>query len=136
MKKILVTGNAGFIGFHVAKRLMQMRYQVIGFDDVNAYYDQKLKKDRLDILKKTAKKYNVKYYFVKKNLSDAKAVEKCFSTYKFDTIVHLAAQAGVRYSVHKPFNYLKSNVIGFFNILECSRKYKIRTIKRTIRRKY
>ena len=67
MKKILVTGNAGFIGFHVAKRLMQMRYQVIGFDDVNAYYDQKLKKDRLDILKKTAKKYNVKYYFIKKN---------------------------------------------------------------------
>tara|TARA_B100001123_G_C15285706_1_gene1015562 strand:- start:145 stop:1131 length:987 start_codon:yes stop_codon:yes gene_type:complete len=126
MKKILVTGNAGFIGFHVAKRLMKMRYHVIGFDDVNAYYDQKLKKARLDILRKTAKKYKVKYHFIKRNLSDEKAVKKCFAKNKFDTVIHLAAQAGVRYSVYKPINYLKSNIIGFFNILECSRKYKIR----------
>ena len=120
--KILVTGCAGFIGYHVCLKLLQnkKKYQVFGIDNMNNYYDVKLKLDRIKNLKKY---YNFKYYkidIVKKNL-----INKNFLFNKYNIVIHLAAQAGVRYSIEKPEKYIDSNIIGFFNILDESRKIKV-----------
>jgi UDP-glucuronate 4-epimerase len=119
--KILVTGNAGFIGFHVAKALLERGDQVVGFDVVNDYYDPKLKEARLRNLEETDRRTNSGYRFVRANLAERAAVEKIFADHKFDRVIHLAAQAGVRHSLENPHAYVESNIIAFTNILEACR---------------
>ena len=119
--KVLVTGNAGFIGFHVAKSLLERGDEVVGFDVVNAYYDPDLKEARLKLLEETAKKTNNAYCFVRADLADTAAVETCFAEHRFDRVIHLAAQAGVRHSISNPHDYVRSNLIAFTNILEACR---------------
>jgi UDP-glucuronate 4-epimerase len=119
--KILVTGNAGFIGFHVAKALLESGDQVVGFDVVNDYYDPKLKEARLRNLEETDRRTNSGYQFVRANLAERAAVEKCFADHKFDRVIHLAAQAGVRHSLENPHAYVESNIVAFTNILEACR---------------
>ena len=115
-KKILVTGAAGFIGFHLSKKLLSEGVRVVGFDNINDYYDVNLKYARLEILKGFQN-----FTFVKGNLADKTAIDKLFEENKFDIVVNLAAQAGVRYSIDNPQAYMESNVTGFFNILEACR---------------
>ncbi|KGQ41810.1 NAD-dependent epimerase [Gallibacterium anatis] len=119
-KKVLITGAAGFIGFHLAKRLLELGAKVCGFDSVNDYYDVQLKEDRLRILSQ----FN-DFSFVRANLADAQAVNRCFEEFDPDIVVNLAAQAGVRYSIDNPYAYVESNLIGFFNILEACRHYPV-----------
>lgn len=119
--KVLVTGNAGFIGFHVAKALLERGDEVVGLDVVNDYYDPKLKEARLRLLEETNRRTNSGYHFIRANLADRAAVETCFADHKFDRVVHLAAQAGVRYSVENPHAYVESNIVAFTNILEACR---------------
>jgi len=111
--KILVTGAAGFIGFHTSKRLLDSGYDVIGLDNLNNYYDIKLKKDRLKILQE----YN-RFAFHKIDLKDQGEVESLFKKESPQRVIHLAAQAGVRYSIEHPQVYIQSNIDGTFNILE------------------
>jgi len=111
--KILVTGAAGFIGFHLSKRLIKDGYQVIGLDNVNNYYDVKLKYDRLAQLEPLPN-----FRFVKMGMEDRKSLHLLFSSEKFDYVINLGAQAGVRYSIKNPYNYIDSNIVGFINILE------------------
>ena len=106
--KILVTGCAGFIGFHITKRLLDLNHHVFGLDNLNKYYDVKLKKSRLKILKK-----NKRFFFKKKDLMD-KSIINFYKKKKPKIIIHLAAQAGVRYSIDNPRAYINSNLIGFF----------------------
>jgi len=118
----LVTGNAGFIGFHVTKKLLADGVDVVGFDNVNDYYSVELKRDRLKALESAASEPGSgKYTFVEGDLADQSAVDGLFESQSFDRVVHLAAQAGVRYSVTHPRTYIQSNVVGFINILECCR---------------
>lgn len=129
--KILITGTAGFIGFHLAKKLIDRGDEVIGLDNINEYYDVNLKYGRLQetgIAEEKleynklllSSKYN-NYKFVKLNLEDKENIANLFKKQKFDKICHLAAQAGVRYSLTNPQAYIDSNIQGFFNILECAR---------------
>ena len=123
--KVLVTGNAGFIGFHTTKYLLERGDDVIGFDELNSYYDVKLKKARLLELEKIAVKCNEtfgsNYSFTKANLADLNSVDKCFHEHQIDYVINLAAQAGVRYSIENPHVYIQSNVVGFTNLLEACR---------------
>ena len=122
---ILVTGTAGFIGFHVAKRLIERGDNVVGCDIVNDYYDPAIKEARLKILNETTKavsqKFGSYYMFIRANLADQSAVNDSFSSHRFDRVIHLAAQAGVRYSLVNPHAYVESNIISFVNILEACR---------------
>lgn len=118
--KILITGSAGFIGFHLCKKLLE-KNQVIGIDNLNSYYDVKLKKLRNSILKK-----ELNYFFYKKNIENLESLKEIFKKHKPDIVINLAAQAGVRYSLINPTSYIDTNIKGFYNILECSRKYKIK----------
>ena len=120
-ESVLVTGAAGFIGFHLSKRILERGGRVTGFDNINDYYDPKLKEARLNILQK----YDG-FTFVKGDLSDKCAVDSVFETYKPDIAVNLAAQAGVRYSIENPKVYIESNIVGFFNVLEACRNFGIR----------
>lgn len=118
--KILITGAAGFIGFHLAKKLLEEAYEVIGIDNLNNYYDQSLKITRLSILQVHN---NFTYYKIDiKNSNDLNAI---IQNHRPTHIVNLAAQAGVRYSIDNPYAYLDSNLIGFLNILEACRKYPV-----------
>ena len=118
--KILVTGAAGFIGFHLCEKLLEEKYTVLGVDNINNYYDVKLKKDRLKIL---LRKKNFK--FKKLDISDNNFVKKIYSIVKnFKVIIHLAAQAGVRYSITHPYKYIESNVKAQISILELAKKIK------------
>lgn len=119
--KVLVTGNAGFIGFHVAKSLIERGDDVVGFDIVNDYYDPALKEARLAILEKVGANRSGSYRFVRANLADRAAVERCFADHAVDRVIHLAAQAGVRYSLENPHSYVESNIVAFTNILEACR---------------
>lgn len=119
-KKILITGAAGFIGFHLAKRLLDLGTTVLGLDNLNDYYDVSLKESRLRILKD----YPC-FTFVKGDLADADTVNKQFKMFQPDIVVNLAAQAGVRYSIDHPRSYIDSNIIGFFNILEACRHHPV-----------
>jgi UDP-glucuronate 4-epimerase len=119
--KVLVTGSAGFIGFYVAKRFLERGDEVVGFDNVNAYYDTTLKEGRLSLLEETSRRLSVPYQTIRADLTDRNAVESCFKDHQFDRVVHLAAQAGVRHSLTHPRDYIQSNVVGFINILEACR---------------
>ena len=118
-KVILVTGAAGFIGFHLSKALLEMGYKIVGYDNLNDYYDVKLKEDRLDILRQFDK-----FSFIKGDLADGTMLHNVFVEYKPNIVVNLAAQAGVRYSITNPKAYMDSNMLGFFNILEECKKSK------------
>ena len=124
--KILVTGAAGFIGFHTARRLIERGDDVVGFDAVNAYYDPAIKEARLALLAETATtvapQHGNSWQFVRGNLADRAAVEATFAAHKkFDRVIHLAAQAGVRYSLENPHAYVESNITGFTTIIEACR---------------
>ncbi|WP_243439419.1 NAD-dependent epimerase [Fundidesulfovibrio soli] len=111
--KFLITGAAGFIGFHLSRRLLGMGHTVVGLDNLNPYYSVALKKDRLKILQQSEQ-----FTFVKADLSDQEAISSLFSTNQFTHVVNLAAQAGVRYSLENPMAYVQSNIVGFTNLLE------------------
>lgn len=117
--KIIVTGSAGFIGFHLSKRLLNEGHQVIGIDNVNDYYDTQLKEDRLRQLT------HDNFIFVRTDLEDSKTINQTFERYMPEIVVNLAAQAGVRYSLKNPHAYINSNIVGFMNILETCRHYKV-----------
>lgn len=114
--KILVTGAAGFIGFHTAKQLLEDGYTVIGIDNLNDYYDPKLKVARLEILKNYPA-----FEFTRMDIKDQAVVDQLFKIHDFDRVIHLAAQAGVRYSMENPMAYVESNLVGFANILDACR---------------
>ena len=134
--KALVTGAAGFIGFHLCNRLSKMDYDIVGVDNINSYYSPMLKHRRLEFLgfdlngieeggilkSKTAGNLR----FIKKELEQKEQLDILFEKEKFDYVIHLAAQAGVRYSLKSPFSYIKSNILGFMSILEACRKYPVK----------
>ncbi|HFB2047763.1 MAG: NAD-dependent epimerase/dehydratase family protein [Hyphomicrobiaceae bacterium] len=118
---VLVTGAAGFIGFHVARHLLEKTMSVIGFDNVNDYYDIELKEARLDVLRTYSK-----FKFVRSELHNKDSVNQVFKTYHPDIVINLAAQAGVRFSLTNPYAYVESNIVGFLNILEACRHNKVK----------
>lgn len=138
--KILVTGSAGFIGYHLTKRLLERGDEVLGIDNINDYYDVNLKYARMkelgvicpDDLPKEGKKYTSflypKHAFVKMDLSDTQSIYRLFEEAKFDAVCNLAAQAGVRYSLENPHTYIQSNVVGFMNILEGCRHNNVKNL--------
>ena len=117
--KVLITGNAGFIGYHITKKLIQEGMPVIGYDNVNDYYDISLKLKRLDILNEIALKNKSQYQFINADLSNIVDLKNCFNKFKPSIVINLAAQAGVRYSLENPKAYIDSNISGFANLLEC-----------------
>lgn len=117
--KFLVTGAAGFIGFHTCKRLLEAGHQVVGLDNMNDYYDVNLKQARLDLLQSSL------FSFHKVDLADRQGIAELFAEEKFNRVIHLAAQAGVRYSLENPHAYADSNLIGYLNILEGCRHHKV-----------
>jgi len=135
MKKILITGTAGFIGFHLVKRVADEEYEIVGFDNINNYYDVELKygrlketgidKEKIEYGKFVKSSKYENYRFIKLNLEDKEKIDFLFKTEGFDIICHLAAQAGVRYSITHPYSYINSNILGFMNILEASKNNKI-----------
>lgn len=126
--KILITGSAGFIGYHLTKQLIRDGYNVFGVDNINDYYDQSLKYERLSDIDTLLKVQNIKssYKFYDLDISDSSSLEKIFNDNNFDLVINLAAQAGVRYSIDNPKAYIDSNLVGFSNILECCRHNKIK----------
>ena len=124
--RILVTGNAGFIGFHTTVKLLMLGYNVFGLDNLNNYYDQSLKKDRLNNTLKISKKAKGKFTFIKHDINNYKKLEKIFKKNKFYCVIHFAAQAGIRYSKKNPRKYFETNLLGFGNILENSRKFGVK----------
>lgn len=123
-KKILITGLAGFVGFHLCKKLIENGYEVIGIDNLNSYYEIKLKNDRLNIL--SQHKNNDNYKFYKGDIADASFVNMIFDKFKPEIVINLAAQAGVRYSLENPSSYISSNIIGFSNIIESCKNNNIK----------
>ena len=125
-KTILVTGSAGFIGYHICKKLIGQSYFVIGIDNINNYYDVKLKKARLNELVKFSKQANKgKFIFCKCDLNDKDSLSNIFEKYNPKLVINLAAQAGVRYSIDNPSVYLNSNILGFGNLLENCKRIKV-----------
>ena len=121
MSKILVTGAAGFIGFHLSQRLLARGDEVVGLDNINDYYDPQIKRDRLALLEPQPG-----FRFVKMDLADTEGVIGLFKKEQFDVAVNLGAQAGVRYSLKNPYAYINSNILGFTNILEGSRHHGVK----------
>ncbi|HLJ28086.1 MAG TPA: NAD-dependent epimerase [Candidatus Angelobacter sp.] len=117
MKRVLVTGSAGFIGFHVSQRLLDMGYSVLGLDNLNPFYNEGLKAARLEILRRRSA-----FEFVEADIADRPCVEGLFARHEFGPVIHLAAQAGVRYSLENPYLYVQSNLAGFVNLIEEARK--------------
>ena len=119
--KIFITGSSGFIGFHLSQKLLDKGHSVHGFDSMNNYYDVKLKKARYQILNKYKN-----FFFTKGNLENQKILSKSILNFKPKVIIHLAAQAGVRYSIEKPRVYLNSNIIGTYNVIELAKKINVK----------
>ena len=134
--KVLITGAAGFIGFHLSKKLLDKKSNVIGLDNINSYYDVKLKKDRLkqlgiinlnsSINKEISSKKIPWFSFYKTDINNFSELKKIFKKHNFSHVIHLAAQAGVRYSISNPDVYVKTNITGFFNVIELCKLYKIK----------
>ena len=122
---VLVTGAAGFIGFHLSTRLLERGTPVVGYDNVNPYYDPSLKRARLAQLESTARRTGTPFRLIEANLEDRAAVEAAFSSTKPNKVVNLAAQAGVRYSIENPAAYIQANLVGFGHILEGCRHHGI-----------
>jgi len=135
-EKILITGTAGFIGFHTANKFIKEGFEVIGLDSINDYYDKNLKYDRLketgiekqeiEYAEITQSSKYKNYSFIKLQLEDKNEILKLFKEQKFDFVCHLAAQAGVRYSIENPYVYFHSNINGFLNIIEASKRNKVK----------
>ncbi len=123
---VLVTGVAGFIGFHLAKRLCEEGLSVVGIDNLSDYYDTQLKKDRLNQLKKFSDENLFKFYKV--DIANDNDLNEVLQKYQFELIINLAAQAGVRYSLENPREYIRSNIDGFLNILEGAKVHKINKV--------
>jgi len=123
MKKILITGTAGFIGFHTAKHFLERGDAVVGVDDFNPYYDVRIKERRNDILEKFPK-----FKLYRKSIADYAALKKVFATVKPDVVIHLAAQAGVRYSLKNPWAYADSNYVGTLNMFQAAHEANIKTV--------
>ena len=119
--KILITGSAGFIGFHLCKSLLLDKHEVVGLDNINNYYDINLKEDRI----KKLLEYN-SFKFEKIDITNKEALDKVFKSFEPEIVVNLAAQAGVRYSIENPYAYMDSNLVGFLNIIELCRRKKIK----------
>lgn len=124
-KIVFVTGAAGFIGSQLSKNLLQNNFKVIGFDNLNDYYDVTLKKARLEDINNFSKKFKDKWNFIFGELEDKEIINEIFNSYSPNVVIHLAAQAGVRYSLKNPLSYINSNLVGFINILEVCRLKKI-----------
>jgi len=125
MEKILVTGAAGFIGYHVSKLLVEQGYQVIGIDNLNSYYSVSLKEARLHQLDQLNPSLQGRFRFECIDITDEKKLNSLFEQEKFTKVIHLAAQAGVRYSIQKPQAYISTNINGFFNVMEACRVFGI-----------
>jgi UDP-glucuronate 4-epimerase len=133
--KILITGTAGFVGFHLANRLAEEGHDVVGLDSINDYYDVQLKYDRLQHagIQREKRTYNTlvestvwpNYRFIQLQLEDAGNLERLFARERFDAVLHMAAQAGVRYSLNNPRAYVESNILGFLNLLEACRYHPV-----------
>jgi UDP-glucuronate 4-epimerase len=121
LKNVLVTGAAGFIGFHLSQRLLKLGYHVVGIDNLNDYYDVSLKHNRLNQLKQQPE-----FEFYQLDIFSRTEIESIFASHQFDAVINLAAQAGVRYSIENPYVYVDSNITGFINILECCRHQKVK----------
>ena len=119
--KVLITGAAGFIGFHLSQRLMRNGFNVVGIDNLNDYYDPALKQMRLAALGETKEETSAEFQFLEMDLADREAIAYLFKQEKFDVVINLAAQAGVRYSLENPHAYADANLTGFLNILEACR---------------
>ena len=124
--KIILTGAAGFIGFHLCRKLMQYNYDIIGIDNLNSYYSIKLKKDRLKILNEKAKNKSINWKFIRGDIIDKKVINETFDKFKPEIVIHLAAQAGVRYSLDNPEEYINSNLLGFFNIIDSCKNFNVK----------
>ena len=135
--KVLITGSAGFIGFHLSEKLLEKGIEVVGIDNINDYYDVNLKYARLKELgiarreatifqKEVKSSFKNKFKFIRLNLEDKTALLNLFKAENFDVVCNLAAQAGVRYSIENPDAYIQSNIVGFLNILECCRNHAIK----------
>ena len=120
---IIVTGSSGFIGYHLAQKLLELNHTVYGIDSINNYYDVKIKNNRTKELKKFKN-----FFFLKVDLKNKAKIEKYFKKIKINLIINLAAQAGVRYSITSPQKYFDNNILGFFNLIEFARKYNIKNI--------
>lgn len=120
---VLVTGAAGFIGYHLSMRLLQQGVSVLGFDNVNSYYDPALKRARVSRLQSASERNGASFSLIEANLEDREAVESTFREYRPTQVVNLAAQAGVRYSIENPSAYIQSNIVGFGHVLEGCRHY-------------
>ena len=124
--KVLVTGAAGFIGYHLCKKFIENNFPLIGVDNLNSYYDKNLKFKRLEDLKSFCASKKKDFNFKKIDLQDKSSLEEIFKKHKITHVVNLAAQAGVRYSLENPHAYIESNILGFLNILELSRTFKVK----------
>ncbi len=123
--EILVTGAAGFIGFHLCRKLLRENKSIIGIDNINNYYDPELKYARLNQLNTYAENSSKKWIFHKANLEDIETLQGIFSEYRPKIVINLAAQAGVRYSLENPLAYINSNILGFVNLLECCKNFPV-----------
>ena len=127
--KILITGVAGFIGSKLAYELTQRGNEVVGIDNINDYYDTRLKEARL-------RHFGNGWRFIRMDIADHKAIDKLFEHERFDKVMNLAAQAGVRYSITNPYAYMQSNLLGFLNILESCRHHGVKYFEQCIRYEY
>ena len=128
MTPIFVTGSAGFIGFHLSKKLIENGDEVIGIDNLSDYYDLNLKLERVKVLEKISKHKKVNFTHLKLSLEDNKSLTDIFQKYKPKVVFNLAAQAGVRYSIKNPKSYIQSNIVGFSNLLECCKSIKVKNL--------
>ena len=124
--KIIITGSAGFIGYHLSKKLLEKNISVVGIDNINSYYDTRLKEARLLKLKNITLKKDIKFDFYKENINNKSVIEEIFKKTEPEIVINLAAQAGVRYSIDDPSAYVQTNLVGFSNIIECCRNYPVK----------